>query len=146
VSSPGRIDPPARLFQPGHAAGDFLGAPRWDVISQSPGFLRLGVDLPEHVLNPRGQLFGGFTGTYVDLVALATAHAGPSEERVWLATTSMRIEYLAPLVGLLKASRGRTRVIDVTFLGDDDEEPAVLATATMRQLPDPSRPGERVTK
>ena len=51
--------------------------------------------------NPRGQLFGGFTPTYVDLVALATAFAGAAQvpRPAWLATTSMSVDYFEPVVG-----------------------------------------------
>jgi acyl-coenzyme A thioesterase PaaI-like protein len=128
---------------PGHAAGDLLRAPEWEVLEEGPGYLRLDVHLPDHVRNPRGQLFGGFTGTYVDLVALTTVYAGGIGPRVWMATTNMRIDYLAPVEGprfliesRLTASRGRNRFVDVRFMGHGDDEPTVLATATMRQNPD----------
>ena len=42
----------------------------WVVVLEEAGFLRLDIRLPDHVRNPRGQLFGGFTPTYVDLVSL----------------------------------------------------------------------------
>ena len=58
-------------------AGDFLEAYDWTVLEERVGFLRLDAGLPDHVKNPRGQLFGGFTPTYVDLVALNTVRAGP---------------------------------------------------------------------
>jgi acyl-coenzyme A thioesterase PaaI-like protein len=134
-------------FRPGHAAGDFLGAPGWVVEHEEPGFLALRVDVPAHVRNPRGQLFGGFTATYVDLVALASAYAGSEEPRHWLATTSMQLDYLAPVTGTtiriegrLDAAVGRTRVVRVRFLDGDDEQVAVVATVTMRQLTSPPEP------
>src|SRR5919112_62742 len=88
--------PPGRLLGKGHAAGDFLEAWAWDLLEEGPGHLRLEAHLPDHVRNPRGQLFGGFTPTYVDLVALFTVRAGPGRldftgPRYWLATTNMRI-------------------------------------------------------
>jgi uncharacterized protein (TIGR00369 family) len=133
------------LFQPGHQAGDFLHAPTWEVLEEARGRLRVRVALPEHVRNPRGQLFGGFAGAYVDLVAIAATYAGSDEAKAWLATTSMRIDYLAPLTGStfvadarLVAARGRTRVVDMSFRDEEDDEPAVLATVTMRQLFDPA--------
>ncbi len=76
---------------PGHMAGDFLEAPQWHVLEEGPGRLRIRAHLPAHVRNPGGQLFGGFTPTYVDLVAVFTVRAGePRAEafRHWLATTS----------------------------------------------------------
>src|SRR5881275_3417334 len=98
--------PPGRLVGRGHPAGDFLEAWAWDILDEAPGFIRVEASLPEHVKNPRGQLFGGFTPTYVDLVALFTVRAGP--ERLnrmtagtngWLATTNMRVDYFEPIVG-----------------------------------------------
>ena len=86
--------PPGRLVGRGHPAGDFLEAWAWDVLDEAPGFIRVEAALPEHVKNPRGQLFGGFTPTYVDLIALFTVRAGedrsvPRPMR-WLATTKPR--------------------------------------------------------
>src|SRR3979490_814050 len=68
---------PGRLVGRGHPAGDFLEAWAWEVLEEDVGYLRVSVHLPDHVKNPRGQLFGGFTPTYVDLIALFTARAGP---------------------------------------------------------------------
>jgi acyl-coenzyme A thioesterase PaaI-like protein len=143
--------PQRRLaIRPGHAAGDFLGAPDWEVLEEARGYLRVGVDLPGHVLNPRGQLFGGFTGAYVDLIGLLTVFAGdtPDDSRRWLATTGMRIDYLAPVTGprfvvegRVTARRGRTRVVDVRFFADGDDEPTVLATITLRQPVEPVESG-----
>src|ERR671937_703435 len=68
--------PPGRLVGRGHPAGDFLEAWAWEVLDEAPGYLRLEATLPDHVKNPRGQLFGGFTPTYVDMVALFTVRGG----------------------------------------------------------------------
>ncbi len=61
------------------------------------GVLRIEAHLPDHARNPRGQLFGGFTPTYVDLVAFFTVRAGTERVearfRSWLATTNMRVDY-----------------------------------------------------
>src|SRR6058998_2748765 len=88
---------PGRLEGRGHAAGAVLQAHDWRVTEERMGFLRLDVHLPDHVRNPRGQLFGGFTPAYVDLVALFTVRAGKQRLaqrfRTWLATTNMRVDY-----------------------------------------------------
>jgi uncharacterized protein (TIGR00369 family) len=138
----------APLFRPGHPAGDFVEASGWEILEESAGRLRISIPLPERVRNPRGQLFGGFTGTYVDLIALVTPYAGSDEERVWLATSSMHIEYLAPVVGAtfvadarLTAARGRTRVVDMSFRDATTDEPLVLALVTLRQVPTPAGQG-----
>src|SRR4029078_13278189 len=114
---------PGQLLGKGHPAGDFLEAYHWTGLEESPGVLRVRAHLPAHVKNPRGQLFGGFTPTYIDLVALLTVRTAPTPGRTaaptWLATTNMRFDYLEPVLGprfviesrLLK-SRGRTRVVD----------------------------------
>ncbi len=134
---------PGRLIGKGHPAGDFLEAYLWTVLEEAPGKLRLRAHLPEHVKNPRGQLFGGFTPTYVDLVALLTVRAGQPRDgwRTWLATTSMRLDYFEPIVGpnfwiesqLIK-SRGRTRVVETRFF-DPEEVLAVFAFTTIREMP-----------
>ena len=71
-----RNPPRGRLIGKGHPAGDFLEAYDWILESEELGSLQLRAQLPDHVRNPRGQLFGGFTPTYVDLVALLTVRAG----------------------------------------------------------------------
>jgi len=139
---------PGKLVGRGHPAGDFLEAWAWDVVHEAVGELDLDVHLPEQVKNPRGQLFGGFTPTYVDLVALYTVRAGPERlsgrRRSWLATTSMRIEYFEPIVGprfriesRREKARGRTHFVLTRFLQDGDV--AVHAATTMRELA-PERP------
>jgi acyl-coenzyme A thioesterase PaaI-like protein len=136
--------PPAgRLIGRGHPAGDFLEAWAWEVLDQEPGRLRIKAPLPDQVKNPRGQLFGGFTPTYVDLVALFTARSGeardPSGPRRWMATTNMRIDYFEPILGptfvidsVREKRRGRTIFVSTRFYQDD--ELAVFALTTMREV------------
>jgi acyl-coenzyme A thioesterase PaaI-like protein len=136
---------PGRLVGKGHPAGDFLEAYRWQVLEERAGLLRLRAHLPEHVKNPRGQLFGGFTPTYVDLVALFTVRAGPERQsggiRSWLATTNMRVDYFEPVVGpdfeiesRLVVRRGRTNFVETRFL-DAAGRLCVFAVTTMREVP-----------
>ena len=135
--------PPGRLIGPGHPAGDFLEAWQWEVLDEGPGFLRIKSHLPERVKNPRGQLFGGFAPTYVDLVALFTVRSGAERiqagPRRWLATTNMRIDYFEPIVGPTftiesrrEKQRGRTNFVATRFFQDD--ELAVFALTTMREV------------
>ena len=55
---PWAAPPPGRLVGRGHPAGDFLEAWAWDLLDEAPGYLRVDATLPDHVKNPRGQLFG----------------------------------------------------------------------------------------
>jgi acyl-coenzyme A thioesterase PaaI-like protein len=133
--------PPGRLMNRGHPVGDFLEAHAWDLLEERRGFLRLRIHLPAQVKNPRGQLFGGFTPTYVDLIALLTCRAGESSEapRHWLATTNMHVDYLDPITddfrveSRLLRRRGRTCWVETRFL---DEHGALLANAltTLREV------------
>jgi acyl-coenzyme A thioesterase PaaI-like protein len=136
---------PGQLMGKGHPAGDFLEAHEWTVLEETEGLLRIRAHLPEHVKNPRGQLFGGFTPTYVDLVALFTVRTseGRLEQRFrsWLATTSMHVDYYEPIVGphfliegRLVKRRGRTVVVETRFLEERTGELAVLSLTTMRVL------------
>jgi acyl-coenzyme A thioesterase PaaI-like protein len=95
------------------------------------------------VKNPRGQLFGGFTPTYVDLVALFTVRAGEDRSTPrpwrWLATTTMRVDYFDPVTGPTfviesrrERQRGRTHFVTTRFL--QDGEVAVFAATTMREV------------
>ena len=135
---------PGQVVGRGHPAGDFLEAYEWRLLEETKGLLRIRAHLPAHVRNPRGQLFGGFTPTYVDLVALFTVRAGERgvEERfrTWLATTNMRVDYFEPIVGpefviesrLIKR-RGRTNFVETLFF-DPEDTLAVFATTTMREI------------
>jgi len=139
---------PGQLIGRGHPAGDFLEAYDWELLEEGAGLLRIRAGLPDHVKNPRGQLFGGFTPTYVDLVALFTVRAGePSGQgfRSWLATTNMRIDYFEPIMGpyfeiqsQLVKKRGRTNFVETRFsvAGQESAEPelAVFAVTTMREV------------
>ncbi len=136
---------PGRLIGRGHSAGDFLEAWDWQLLEERAGHLRIRAQLPDHVKNPRGQLFGGFTPTYVDLVALFTVRAGEDRAelrfRSWLATTNMRVDYFEPILGpefeiesqLLKR-RGRTCFVETRFF-DGDDQLAVFAVTTLREVP-----------
>ncbi|MEX2206381.1 MAG: PaaI family thioesterase [Myxococcota bacterium] len=132
-----------RVVGRGHPAGDFLEAWAWDVLEEDDGYLRVSAHLPDHVRNPRGQLFGGFTPTYVDLIALFTVRSRTRRAAAtghrWLATTSMRVDYLAPIVGpkfildsRCEHQRGHTYFVVTRF--QQDGELAVMATTTMREV------------
>jgi acyl-coenzyme A thioesterase PaaI-like protein len=134
---------PGQLIGKGHPAGDFLDAHCWRVLEEATGFLRIRATLPDRVKNPRGQLFGGFTPTYVDLVALLTVRAGAwdahARVRTWLATTSMRVDYFEPVASpefliesRLVKKRGRTNVVETRFY-DPEDVLAVVALTVMRE-------------
>ncbi|MDX1649921.1 MAG: PaaI family thioesterase [Myxococcota bacterium] len=138
-----RDRPPGRVIAPGHPIGDFLGAPDWELLAEDEGFLHVRATLPERVRNPRGHLFGGFTPTYVDLVALCTFRAGralPEAERWgWLATLNMRVDYFEPIVGTFEiVSRvlrrgGATAFVETRFQAPEDERPLAFALTTLRE-------------
>lgn len=131
--------PQGRLVNPGHSAGDLIEAYKWTVLEREPGLLRVECPLPEGLLNPRRQLFGGFTGTYVDFVALYTLRGDPTSPRGFQSTINMRIDYFEPIVGptfqiegRLVNERGRNALVETRFL--QDEVMAVFAITTMRDL------------
>ena len=133
---------PGRVIGRGHPAGDFLHAYEWTLLESRTGYLRIEAGLPAQVLNPRGQLFGGFTPTYVDMIALMTVNAGADRQAMphrWLATTNMRVDYFEPIVGPtfvieseLEKRRGRTCFVLTRFYQDD--ELAAYAATTMREV------------
>jgi len=129
------------FMRPGHCAGDLLKVSEWVVRDESRGDIELEVQIPERVMNPRQQLFGGFTGTYVDMVALYTIRTlFPADEDYWITTVNMRIDYLEPVVGprirlrgeLIKQGRS-TSLVAVHFM-DMAGNRQVYALATMRVL------------
>jgi acyl-coenzyme A thioesterase PaaI-like protein len=137
---------PGRVVGRGHMAGDLLEAYNWVLLDKRAGYLKIEAGLPQGVRNPRGQLFGGFTPTYVDLVALFTVRVGaerggrdePPMMR-WLATSHMSLDYFEPITGPkfvieseLEKKRGRTNFIVTRFFQDDVL--AVLAATTIREV------------
>jgi acyl-coenzyme A thioesterase PaaI-like protein len=100
-----------RVIGRGHPVGDILQAYDWEVLHRSTGHLRVSAHLPPAVRNPRGQLFGGFTGTYVDFMSIFTFWAGREHEREesrhWLATLNMRVDYFRPVLGPRFEMEGR---------------------------------------
>lgn len=143
IARPWQSLAPGQLVGRGHPAGDFLEAYDWKIVEQRHGFLKLDVHLPAHAKNPRGQLFGGFTPTYVDFVALFTTRAGEDRTRPftsWLATTNMRVDYFEPVLGPrfvieseLVKERGRTLFVETRFL-DPAGELLVFAVTTLRRV------------
>ena len=143
IARPWVTTEPGRLIGRGHPAGDFLEAWSWELIDEGEGYIRVSAHLPNQAKNPRGQLFGGFTPTYVDLIALFTvrsrAERAAKRNLGWLATTSMRVDYFLPIVGprfvidsRRETQRGRTHFVLTRFLQDD--KIAVLAATTMREV------------
>jgi acyl-coenzyme A thioesterase PaaI-like protein len=132
-----------RLLGPGHGAGDILEAHEWTIVDEREGFLRLDVHLPERLLNPKGQLFGGFTSAYVDLAALHATKAGasrldPDAGHEFKSTINMRVDYYEPIVGPrfiietnVEHRRGKTWLVVVKMFQDD-----VLATYAVTTLRD----------
>ena len=60
------------FLKPGHNAGDLVEATQWKILREEKGLVEVEAHLPAHLLNPRNQLFGGFTGIYVDMISLYT--------------------------------------------------------------------------
>jgi acyl-coenzyme A thioesterase PaaI-like protein len=135
--------PPGKLIGRGHPIGDFLEAHDWDLLEEAKGRLRVRCLLPRHVRNLRGQLFGGFTGTYVDFIAVHTVRAGSDRSKspgYFLATTNMRIDYFEPVTdphftvdSRLVTERGRMGFVETRFYTADGHL-AVFALVTMRKL------------
>ena len=49
------------FLKPGHNAGDLLESREWTILREERGLVEVEAHLPNHLLNPRDQLFGGFT-------------------------------------------------------------------------------------
>jgi acyl-coenzyme A thioesterase PaaI-like protein len=132
--------PPGRLIGRGHPAGDFLEAHEWRVLDQEPGRFRLEAHLLDRVKNNRGHLFGGFTPTYIDLVAVQTVHSVIVEEPYrGSATVNMRVDYFDPVMDarfILESrvvhKRGRNHLVEVLFK-DLQGKLLVYSITTLRQ-------------
>jgi acyl-coenzyme A thioesterase PaaI-like protein len=127
------------FMRPGHCAGDLLQASMWEILEESEGLVEIDAHVPAQVMNPRQQLFGGFTGTYVDMVALYTVRTlFPRREDYWITTVNMRIDYLEPVTGPSVRLRGElinkgrsTVLVSVTFL-DQFGHKQVYALVTLK--------------
>jgi len=129
------------FMRPGHSAGDLVEASEWKILREERGLVEVEAHLPSQVLNPRGQLFGGFTGTYVDMISLYTCRTlnEDSSASPWSATVNMRIDYFAPvrgprfnLLGELINDGRSTCLIATTFSALDGEK-LVYAITTLRK-------------
>ena len=114
--------PPGKLLGRGHPAGEFLEAYDWAVLEHEPGRYRIEAHLLPRVRNARGHLFGGFTPTYVDLVAVRTVHTTLPGVYRGLTTVNMRVDYFDPVTDdrfILESrvlhSRGRNHLVEVVF-------------------------------
>lgn len=122
---------PGRLVGKGHGAGDVLEAWKWTVLEEAAGLLVVEAHLPDHLKNPKDQLFGGFTPTYVDFVSLHTVHSAdpdrdPTAPGSFLSTINMRCDYFEPILGPtftirgeLVNQRGLTSLVSTKFFNGD---------------------------
>lgn len=130
------------FMRPGHCAGDLVEAGRWKILAEQFGRVELDVHLPKQLLNPRGELFGGFTGTYVDMVSIWTVRTLFREQQgfTWASTINMRIDYLKPVTGprfrLLGEliHDGRTTCLTATTFYSEADEKLVYAITTLRKF------------
>jgi acyl-coenzyme A thioesterase PaaI-like protein len=135
-----RNPPPGRLIGKGHPIGDFLRADEWELLEFRPGYFRISLELPSQVRNLRGELFGGFSPTYVDLASLRCVSASRplAEPRRRLVTVNMRIDYFEPVIGPrffveceVRNQRGRTYLVETRFR-DDAATLLLFAITTIR--------------
>ena len=131
------------FLKPGHNAGDLVQTQHWKVLEESRGRVRVDVPLPQHLLNPRNQLFGGFTGIFVDMISIWTVRTlfEDRNQFQWAATVNMRIDYFAPVLGPRFVLHGdlvndgnTTSLVSTTFL-DEGGNKLVYAITTMRKNP-----------
>ena len=129
------------FLTPGHNAGDLVESPKWKLLQETPGLVEVDAHLPDHLLNPRNQLFWGFHGTYVDMISLYTARTLFTEQNQfkWSSTVNMRIDYFAPVLGprfLLKGeviNDGRTTCLVATTFTDYEGNKLVYAITTLKK-------------
>jgi acyl-coenzyme A thioesterase PaaI-like protein len=136
-----KTEDPMRVVGKGHPIGDYLEAHAWEVLEREPGRMRVRARLPGRVMNPRDELFGGFTPTYVDFFALHVVQTvwDDSEQMRWQQTANLRVDYFAPITGpefemqgeILNRT-GRTHFVEVRFL-DRDRLCAVAQTTLIAE-------------
>jgi acyl-coenzyme A thioesterase PaaI-like protein len=129
------------FMRPGHCAGDLVEAAKWNILREERGLVEVDVHIPAHMLNPRQQLFGGFTGTYVDMISIYTARTLYDDNaNFWASTINMRIDYLEPVLGprvLLRGElikQGKSTSLVATHFIDHSGNKLVYAITTLRML------------
>ena len=129
------------LLPPGHNAGDLVESYKWEIIKEAPGKLEVKAHLPDKLLNPRDQLFGGFHGVYVDLMSICAARTVPSDIQnfKWSTTINMRIDYLAPVDGenfFIESevvNDGKSTCLVATTFKSTEGRKLVFAIATLKK-------------
>ncbi len=109
-----------------HNAARLLEAERWTLVEVRAGHVAVDCPLPSSVLNLGGSLFGGFTPTYVDYLAIWTCMTAMEGRWEWLATVNMRIDYLEPIfppgfraTSTLRNVRRRDYLVETRLEGSD---------------------------
>jgi len=141
MSTNENIDSRPLFMRPGHNAGDLVEASKWKILREERGLVEIDVHLPDHLLNPRKQLFGGFTGTYVDMISIYTVRSLFTDKQQfgWAATVNMRIDYLAPVLGprfLMRGeliNEGQSTCLVASHFEDVDGNKLVYAITTLRK-------------
>jgi len=129
------------FLKPGHNAGDLVEAHKWTVLREEKGVVEVDAHLPKHLLNPRDQLFGGFHGTYVDMMSIYAARSMSSDVDAfrWSTTINMRIDYFAPVEGdrfFLKSEvikNGRSTLLVSTTFSDAEGSKLAYAITTIKK-------------
>lgn len=143
MSNSNAVDNRPIFLKPGHNAGDLVESTQWKILQEERGLVEVEAHLPEHLLNPRRQLFGGFTGTYVDMISLYTCRTlfDDPKDFQWSATVNMRIDYFAPVLGprfRLKGelvNDGKSTCLVATHFTDLEGRKLVYAITTLRKNP-----------
>jgi acyl-coenzyme A thioesterase PaaI-like protein len=133
-----------RDHAPGSSAiGTHFDVANWKTLAEASGFVRVEIPLLPWLKNPLGQLFGGFTPAFADILAARVVRSGgsiPKDSAIWYATTGMRVDYLEPIVNptfevecqLLRA-RGKSMLIEARFY--QEQALAAFAVTTMLAIP-----------
>ena len=129
------------FLKPGHNAGDLVESHKWTVLREEKGVVEVDAHLPKHLLNPRDQLFGGFHGTYVDMMSIYAARSMSSDADAfrWSTTINMRIDYFAPVEGdrfFLKSEvikNGRSTLLVSTTFSDVEGSKLAYAITTIKK-------------
>ena len=129
------------LLPPGHNAGDLVESYKWKVIREAPGELEVKAHLPERLLNPREQLFGGFHGVYVDLMSIYAARTLLTDAQPvrWSTTINMRIDYFTPvedesfLLNSEVINDGKSTCLVATTFKSTEGRKLVFAIATLKK-------------
>jgi len=130
-------------FRPLEAGGPFMGVNGPLYLYHEGEVVKLGLRVQQRHVNPMGNMHGGMTATFCDmLLPLSVHHKSPEVGHRFLPTISLQIDYLAPaplgcwLEGTGELLRATRRLVFAQGLVTADGVPCARASGVFKIGPE----------